>query len=114
VSLIILNENSKLEDKPGRGPAKTALAKVGRRECLPTCPKRPPARDNLALAIAPKDADVLFRAAVLYNHFGDTDKTLKFLSRAVEAGISRTEIRDTPDFERLWNDPRFRELLPTS
>jgi serine/threonine-protein kinase len=73
-----------------------------------------PARDHLAraLAIAPKDADVLFRAAILYNHFGDTEKTLSFLRGAVEAGVSPTQIRDTPDFDHLQNDPRFQALFP--
>jgi eukaryotic-like serine/threonine-protein kinase len=65
-----------------------------------------------ALEIAPADADVLFRAAILYNHFGDAGKTLEFLSKSVSAGYSRTVIRDTPDFDHLKNDPRFRALLP--
>jgi eukaryotic-like serine/threonine-protein kinase len=67
-----------------------------------------------ALEIAPTDADVLFRAAILYNHFGDTDKTLAFLSKSVAAGYSRTVIRDTPDFDHLKDDPHFHALLPKS
>jgi tetratricopeptide (TPR) repeat protein len=72
------------------------------------------AREHMARALetAPKDADVLFRAAILSNHFGDTDKTLDFLSDSVSAGYSRTVIRDTPDFDHLKNDTRFRALLP--
>jgi tetratricopeptide (TPR) repeat protein len=72
------------------------------------------ASDHLAraLALAPTDADVLFRAAILSNHFGDTEKTLTFLRRAVEAGCSRTQVRDTPDFDRLRGDPRLLALLP--
>ena len=71
------------------------------------------ARQQLAraLAISPKDADVLFRAAILSNHFGDTEKTLDFLRRAVEAGCSKAQIRDTPDFDRLQSDPHFRQIL---
>ncbi len=74
------------------------------------------AREHLAsaLAIAPTDADVLFRAAILYNHFGDTENTLTFLRRAVEAGCSRTQVRDTPDFDHLRRDGRFQTLLPVS
>jgi eukaryotic-like serine/threonine-protein kinase len=72
------------------------------------------AREHMAraLEIAPMDADVLFRTAILYNHFGDTEKTLEFLSKSVSAGYSRFVIRDTPDFDHLKNDPRFRALLP--
>jgi Tfp pilus assembly protein PilF/TolB-like protein len=64
-----------------------------------------------ALQTAPEDADVLFRGAILYNHFGDSRKTLDFLTRSVAAGYSRTLIRDTPDFDHLRDDPRFRALL---
>jgi serine/threonine protein kinase/tetratricopeptide (TPR) repeat protein len=77
--------------------------------------QEPEAREQMrrALEIAPADADVLFRAAILYNHFGDMEKTLDFLTKSVAAGGSRTEIRDTPDFDRLKDDRRFRALLPS-
>lgn len=74
------------------------------------------ARTQIARALenAPADADVLFRAAILYNHFGDKEKTLEYLTKSVAAGYSRTVIRDTPDFDHLRDEPRFRTLLPTS
>jgi serine/threonine-protein kinase len=65
-----------------------------------------------ALAIEPSDPDVLFRGAILYNHIGDTTKTLEFLRRAVDAGCSRTQVRDTPDFDHLRGDKRFDSFLP--
>jgi tetratricopeptide (TPR) repeat protein len=65
---------------------------------------------TLALKAAPADADVLFRAAILYNHFGDKEKTLEFLRRSVAAGYSLTVIRDTPDFDHLNSDHGFRTL----
>ena len=73
-----------------------------------------PAHEYLAraLALTSTDADVLFRAAILHNHFGDTAKTREYLEKAVAAGYSRNLIRDTPDFDHLRNDPRFRSLLP--
>lgn len=72
------------------------------------------AREQMARALdaAATDADVLFRAGILNNHFGDAEKTLDFLNKAVAAGYSRTVIRDTPDFDHLRNDSRFRVLLP--
>jgi len=74
--------------------------------------QEPQAREQMAraLGIAPADADVLFRAAIVYNHFGDKEKTLDFLTKSVAAGYSRTLIRDTPDFDRLKNDRRYRAL----
>jgi eukaryotic-like serine/threonine-protein kinase len=72
------------------------------------------ARESLdkALAVTTSDPEVLFRAAILYNHFKETDKTIDFLGKAVAAGYSRTVIRDTPDFGHLKNDSRFAALLP--
>ncbi len=64
-------------------------------------------RMTRALEIAPSDAEVLFRAAILNNHFGDTEKTLDFLAKSVSAGYSRAEIRDTPDFDHLNSDRSF-------
>jgi len=74
------------------------------------------AREQLqrALEATPADPDVLFRAAILNNHFGDNVKTLEFLQKSVAAGYSHTVIRDTPDFDHLKADPRFRVLLPLS
>jgi eukaryotic-like serine/threonine-protein kinase len=75
--------------------------------------REPEAREQMAraLALTSTDADVLFRAAVLHNHFKDTEQTLNFLSRSVAAGYSRNVIRDTPDFDHLRDNPRFRALL---
>jgi serine/threonine protein kinase/tetratricopeptide (TPR) repeat protein len=67
-----------------------------------------------ALDLTSTDADVLFRAAILYNHFGETEKTLEYLGKAVTAGFSPTVIRDTPDFDHLKGDQRYRRLLPAN
>jgi tetratricopeptide (TPR) repeat protein len=72
------------------------------------------ARQQLAraLEVTSSDAEVLFRAALVHNHFGDAEKTIDFLDKAVAIGYSRTAIRDTPDFDRLKDRPSFRSLLP--
>jgi tetratricopeptide (TPR) repeat protein len=71
------------------------------------------AKDHLgrALAIAPQDPEVLFRAAIFYNHLGDRQKTLECLSKSVAAGYSRNVIRDTPDFDHLKDDVQFRSKI---
>jgi tetratricopeptide (TPR) repeat protein/DNA-binding winged helix-turn-helix (wHTH) protein/TolB-like protein len=63
-----------------------------------------------ALKLSPNDGDVLFRAAVVYNHFGDDNKTLGLLQSAVQHGFSATTIRDTPDFDHLNNNQVFAAL----
>jgi serine/threonine-protein kinase len=63
-----------------------------------------------ALDLAPSKGEVLFRAAIVYNHFGQTDQSLAYLQKAVNVGYSRTIIRDTPDFQTLQQNPQFRAL----
>jgi tetratricopeptide (TPR) repeat protein len=63
-----------------------------------------------ALELAPSKGEVLFRAAIVYNHFGQTNQTLAYLEKAVNVGYSRTIIRDTPDFQPLQQNPQFRAL----
>jgi serine/threonine-protein kinase len=63
-----------------------------------------------ALKLSPNDGEVLFRAAVVYNHFGDDSKTLALLQQAVQHGFSTTTIRDTPDFDHLNSNSVFAAL----
>jgi len=69
---------------------------------------------RVALSSAPKDPDVLFTAALVFNQRGKTDKALSCLEKAVAAGYSRTLVRDTPNFDNLRLQPRLRKLLALS
>jgi serine/threonine protein kinase/tetratricopeptide (TPR) repeat protein/TolB-like protein len=64
-----------------------------------------------AISFSPQDPDVRLRAALVYNHFGDTDKTFEWLRKARGAGTSASLIRGTPDFDHLSGDPRLQALL---
>jgi eukaryotic-like serine/threonine-protein kinase len=64
-----------------------------------------------ALSISSKDPDVQFRAALVYNHFGDTDLTLQRVRDALASGVDASLFRDTPDFDHLRTDPRFQAIL---
>jgi len=64
-----------------------------------------------ALDLAPNDADVMFRAALVYNHFEDTERTLSFLEKAIATGYPASAIRDTPDFDHLRDNPRIQAML---
>ncbi len=63
-----------------------------------------------ALKESPSDSEVLFRAAIVYNHFGDTEKTLSYLKKSVELGYSRPIIRDTPEFQKLHGNADFNSI----
>ena len=63
-----------------------------------------------ALALSPADGEVRLRAAIVYNQLGDAERCLASLEKAVAAGYSAQAIRDTPDFDHLRSDPRFRKL----
>ncbi len=63
------------------------------------------------LELSPDDPGMLFKAALVHNHFGDIPQTFIWLKRALAGGISAVRVRDTPDFERLGGEPRFQELL---
>jgi len=63
------------------------------------------------LASSPAEPNLLFAAALVYNHFGTDAETFKWLRKARTAGISATRIHDTPDFDHLHRDPRFQKLI---
>ncbi len=64
-----------------------------------------------ALSLTPKEPDVQFRAALVYNHFGDTAETLQRLKNALALGATASSVRDTPDFDPLRTDARFQAIL---
>jgi serine/threonine-protein kinase len=61
-----------------------------------------------ALTLAPEDGEVRLRAAIVYNHFGDTNRCLVTLQKAITLGYSTQVIWDTPDFDHLHNNSTFR------
>ena len=61
--------------------------------------------------LAPRDPEVLYYAAMVYVQAGDQKKSLDKLERAVAAGYPAANVRDTPNFSVLENDPRFRALI---
>ncbi|MGA9567903.1 MAG: tetratricopeptide repeat protein [Candidatus Korobacteraceae bacterium] len=64
-----------------------------------------------ALALKPGDAEIMFKAALVYNHFGDRKQTLDWLRKATDAGYPRIVVRDTPDFQQLRTDPVYQALI---
>ena len=66
-----------------------------------------------ALRLTPDNPETRFKAALIYNHFGDLPEGYIWLEKASAVGFSRTMIRDTPDFDGLRNNDRFQKLLGT-
>jgi serine/threonine-protein kinase len=64
-----------------------------------------------ALALSPGNPEVLFQAAFVYSHLGDTDQSLVWLRKAFDAGYPKSAVRDTPEFDHLLNDPRLQALV---
>ena len=75
--------------------------------------QRKPSLDYLqaGLKLAPEDSEMRFKAALVYNQFGDATNTLSWLKRALVSGLSVAVVRDTPNFDSLRPDPRFQELI---
>lgn len=64
-----------------------------------------------ALALAPEDGEVRLRSAIVYNQLGDTERCLASLEKAVALGYSVEVIRDTPDFDHLRSNAKFKNLV---
>ncbi|HEV2378604.1 MAG TPA: protein kinase [Terriglobia bacterium] len=64
-----------------------------------------------ALTPPPKDPELMFNAALVYNRFGDTGPALDWLAKAVAAGYAVKNLRNTPNFSNLQGDRRFEKLF---
>ncbi len=75
--------------------------------------ERKPALDYLqeGLTLAPEDSEIRFKAALVYTQFGELTQALDWLKKALVAGFSATVVRDTPNFDALRSDPRFKALI---
>jgi len=66
---------------------------------------------NRSLSLTPKDNQVLFTAALVFNQLNDIDKALGFLEKAVAAGYPANTLLDTPFLDNLHSRPRFQKLV---
>ncbi len=64
-----------------------------------------------ALAIDPKEPNILSDAAIVAAVAGRTEEAIEWLRKAVEAGYCRVIIARRPEFEVLRGDPRFQDLV---
>ena len=67
-------------------------------------------RDRAA-NMQPASLEILFRSAVVYSIFGETEKALDRLEKAVKLGLSKSEIANHPDLIPLHGNPRYQKIL---
>jgi tetratricopeptide (TPR) repeat protein len=66
-----------------------------------------------ALALAPDDVQVVYRAAVAHILLGRRESGLQYLERAVASGYSRAAVAQEEDFDGIRSSVRFRQLTET-
>jgi serine/threonine protein kinase/tetratricopeptide (TPR) repeat protein len=64
-----------------------------------------------ALEISPSDPNILLDAAEVHNQLGEKDLAIQWCTKAIAAGISSSALRDTPIFDNLRDDLRFKRLV---
>ena len=68
-------------------------------------------RIDEALQKAPKDIDVLYRAAVIRALQGRSDEAITLIRQAVNGGISRARVGEEDDFGQLKTRADFQTLV---
>jgi serine/threonine-protein kinase len=63
------------------------------------------------LTLAPTDAHNVEWAARIHNHFGQRQRALDLLERALALGYRRAELLANIEYDELRHDPRFRSLV---
>jgi len=64
-----------------------------------------------ALALAPGEAEVMFRAGDIYEELGDRERALEWIGKALARGYSRAELERAPGLAQLRADARYPRLL---
>jgi TolB-like protein/cytochrome c-type biogenesis protein CcmH/NrfG len=68
--------------------------------------------DERAMSLAPDDDAILYNVASHLAHFGEKEKALDVLERAIEAGLAGGDwIKHDPDWQRLHGHPQFEAIL---
>ena len=60
-----------------------------------------------ALKLSPRDSDVLFTSALVYEIIGNRNRALEAINQAVKAGYSVEEIGKEPELKAMRSDPHY-------
>jgi serine/threonine protein kinase/Flp pilus assembly protein TadD len=61
-----------------------------------------------ALSLSPKDSDVLFTSALVYEIIGNRNQALEAIDQAVKSGFSIEDVEHEPELKALRSDPHYR------
>jgi len=64
-----------------------------------------------AFALGPSDADLSFKAAIVYTQLHEEEQAVRRLGEAIAAGYSAKLASDTPIFDQLSSNPQVHELF---
>ena len=64
-----------------------------------------------ALKLAPKDSDVLFTSALVYEIIGNRNRALEAIDLAVKSGYSVEDVAHEPELRALRSDSRYQRWL---
>lgn len=64
-------------------------------------------RIQTALALAPNDPSILSQVGEAYEDMGDRAHALEYIEKALEKGLTLSQIRDEPTLQGLLQDPRL-------
>ncbi len=64
-----------------------------------------------ALALAPDNTDVMFRAGSAFERLNEREKALHWLGKAIENGFPKSEIMRQPELRDLVDDSQFEVML---
>jgi eukaryotic-like serine/threonine-protein kinase len=100
--------NEELRLNPANAAVRARLA-----ECLAKRGKIGEAKNEIgkALAADPSNVRIMFRAAVVQNACGDTDASLLWLKKAINAGYSLTEAQRDPEFALLRQTDAYKRAF---
>jgi serine/threonine-protein kinase len=59
----------------------------------------------------PKDASIMYRAGLNYEHWGERDLALQWVGKALKNGYSMSTVKRSPELKKLREDPRFPQLV---
>ena len=61
-----------------------------------------------ALALAPKDQEILSEVAKAYDNLGDRKHAINYLQQALQNGLPSVQLNGDPGLRRISTDPHFR------